>query len=444
MEIKVLFIYPNNIGAIQEPLGLSYLSAILKSYGIDTKLFDYTFQNRVDLINILRSYRPHFICVSALSSNYKLGLELAKLCKDYDPNIKIIFGGIHPTLCPSEVIKVPYIDAVCVGESDLTLPKYILLNGDDVYIDGMYIRDHHMQEKIIYNDYTIPPDLNEIDNLIDCKPDHGLFQRHFNKDFYGHTGILGMFLASRGCPFNCSYCSNHILKQCYDYSTNGKWTRYRKVENVIREIENSIRQFNIDHIYFADDTMTFNKKYVTEFCNQYKTNIFDIYKIPFYCMLRADSVDEDIIESLANAGCKRVLIGIESGSERIRNQIYNKNITDKQIIIAIELAHKYGILVTSFNMISPMETIEDAEETLKLNLFCNVDDAKMTILNAFPHTKLYNDIQEGKYPGCTISDNKMPENYYEKTNIINPNMTLQQMSDFQERFYKTVRYRWYG
>lgn len=77
MEIKVLFIYPNVIKAVQEQLGLSYLSAILKSYNIQTKLFDYTFQNEKDLIYIVQSYKPDFVCVSTLTNNHNLGLELA-------------------------------------------------------------------------------------------------------------------------------------------------------------------------------------------------------------------------------------------------------------------------------------------------------------------------------------------------------------------------------
>jgi len=436
---KVLFIYPNVLKALQEQMGIAYLSAMLKVNGVDTALFDYTFDDESHLEKMMYEYDPDFVAVSVRSGDYLTGLDLAKICHHAKHDVKILFGGVHPTLEPYEVMSIGFIDAVFIGESDFSLPEYILSN---VYGDGLFrhINGVVCRENGVYKcaGKPITPDLDGIDELI-ISPDHGMFRRHFGKEFYGNVGVLGTILTSRGCPYDCSYCCNHVLKNCY--GKGNAWTRFRKIENVIREIEHSVEEYGTTHVYIVDDTFTMNKRHVISFCNAYKNRVYQPHGVHFYCMIRADTADEEVIKQLANAGCKIVLLGIESGVERIRNEVYNKKIMNTDIINSVQLAHKYGIKVISFNMIgSPTETIDDAMKTLELNLSAGVDDAKMTILTAFPHTKLHDDIafKRGSHGDCEIND-MMPINYYEGTNIINPNMTIEQMLEFQEYFYNTVR-----
>ena len=436
---KVLFIYPNVLKALQQQMGIAYLSAMLKANDIDTALFDYTFDDESDLEEMMYEYDPDFVAVSARSGDYRTGLDLAKICKEVKPDVEILFGGVHPTLEPINVIDMAIVDAVFIGESDFILPEYILskVNNNGLFrqLNGVVYRDNGMCK---CDGKSTTPDINKIDELIGY-PDHGMFKRHFGKEFYGNVGVLSTILTSRGCPYNCSYCCNHALK--HQYNSSNPWTRFRKIENVINEIEHCIKEYGTTHIYIVDDTFTMNKRHVIGFCEDYKNRIYRLQGIPFYCMIRADTADEEVIKHLADAGCKIVLLGIESGVERIRNDIYNKKVINADIISTVRLARKYGIKVISFNMIgSPTETLEDAEKTLELNLTAGVDDAKLTILTAFTHTKLHDDIvsKSENSGGCEIN-NKMPINYYEGTNIINPNMTLDQMLEFQEYFYAAIR-----
>ena len=437
---KVLFVYPNVLKALQEQMGITYLSAMLKAHGIDTALFDYTFDNESDLKDMMNEYDPDFMAVSARSGDYPTGLRLAEICKDIKPDVEILFGGVHPTLEPINVIEIPYIDTVFIGESDFSLPEYVLSKAQGGrsfrHIKGVISKENGM---IYYNHKPITPNLNKIDGLIGY-PDHGMFKRHFGKEFYGNIGVLGTILTSRGCPYDCSYCCNHALKNVYN-KVSSAWTRFRTIENVIREIEHGVKTYGTTHIYIVDDTFTMNKRHVIDFCNEYNKRIYQPHGVHFYCMIRADTADEDIIKHLSDAGCRIVLLGIESGIERIRNNVYNKKVKNTDIIDSVRLAHKHGVKVISFNMIgSPTETFDDAEKTLELNIEAGVDDAKMTILTAFPHTKLHDDIllKRGTHGDCKINDN-MPINYYEGTNIINPNMTLEQMFEFQEYFYAAIR-----
>jgi len=190
----------------------------------------------------------------------------------------------------------------------------------------------------------------------------------------------------------------------------------------------SKERFDIDYFYFADDTFTFNKKHVMACCEG-----FEEIKLPWYCMARCNTVDKEMLEAMKNGGCKMIMLGIESGSERIRTEVLNRKMTNDEIKEAFLNSKKVGLRALSFNMVGyPSETYSDFLSTMRLNLDCKVDEAKMTIFQAFPQTPIWHRLKsEGK-----LREN-MPFNYYEGTNIIGKR-TEKELVAMQTLFYKVV------
>ena len=411
VRIKFLMVYPNQLGAVQEQLGISYLVAQLEREGVDVGFWDGTFYEKSSFVQSVKEWKPDYVGISVRSNDYKSGLQYANIAKSINKNIKVVVGGVHATLKPEDVLHND-VDAIIRGEADETLVEYVKGNEN---VPGVITDDLEVER-------PRAPSVNRL-----ALPNHGIWSiRHFEKEFHGRKGRLGMFLTSRGCPFNCSECCNAQLRRVH----KGRWTRLRSVKSVAEEIWLSKEKFGIDHFYVADDTFTFNRDHVMRLCDKFKH-----IGLPWYCMARCDTVDLEMFEAMKEAGCETVLMGIESGSKRIREEVLNRKMSDEEIIEAFGVAKKAGIKTVAFNMVGfPGETFEDFVATVRLNLACEVDNAKMTILTALPETRLwYKCKKEG------LLKEGFPLNYYEDTNIRLPGVSVKELRKRQSFFYKVVR-----
>ena len=400
---KVLFVYPNVGKTLQIPMGIAYISSYLKRSGIHTFLWDGTFQDPNTLGFSIKLLQPDIVCFSALSPDYDFVLKLAKsIRKKYD-KIPFVIGGYHATFCPNEVFNTGIFDRVIVGEAE-----YALMN----YIEGC---------KEGYKIYGKLADVNEIP-----WPDHEMFKEHFSKKIswsdekYEKTGVV---LTSRGCPFSCTYCSCNALKQLYGPGI----TRFRDIDDVINEIVYITGLYGLDNIWFTDETLTINKKRIIELCKKYKDRV----GIPFSIETRPDTVNEEVLLALKDAGCTMIRMGIESGVDRIRNGLYGRNIDRQDIIHIFLLAKKIGLKTSSFNIAgAPTETIDDIEETIYLNQQCEVDTGKMTLFNVFPGTKMWDYCKDHGYK----IKKKYPENYYEDSNFVHESLSIKQLTQMTDKF----------
>jgi|TARA_Y100000034_G_scaffold11832_2_gene12366 radical SAM superfamily enzyme YgiQ (UPF0313 family) len=410
-----LFVYPNVLKAKQEQLGIAYLSGQLKAAGVETHLWDFTFDTFPQLDEMLDNIRPDFVGVSARSCDMSFALEVAEYIKLYNPDQQIIFGGPGPTLDPT-IIDHPAVDVVLRGECDDTLTAYVL-------------GARNNQPGLVTKDKRIPLDRPpNIDSLY--HPDHGMFRRHFNKPFHGKDeSTLGMIMTSRGCPFECIYCSNKALRELHSPEGQACWTRYRDIDSIIHEMKECIALYGTDHFYIADDTFNLNRAHVLEFCKKYKKEI----GLPWYCMGRCDTANEKVFKAMKDAGCEIVLLGVESGKPKLR-RFLGRNMSNRQIVKAFTLARKVGLHTISFNMVGiPGETYKDALLTIELNGKCKPDECKMTIMTAFPGTPLYDYCLKNGY----ISTDDMPTNYYEGTNL-ETEMSKPQKIEIQDKLRAKV------
>jgi len=268
------------------------------------------------------------------------------------------------------------VDIICRGEGEYPLLE--IANKIDRQEDITSTLSCWFKEngRIIKNDQRfLVEDLNHLPF-----PDRELYSSkypHFRKS-------QKVFIASRGCPFNCTFCFNHQYKKLYQ--GKGRFVRYRSVENLIQEIkEVRERERELRTVYMQDDNLILHKEWVEEFADRYAREI----NLPFICLLRADLVDEPIIKKLSEANCRNVFFGIETGSERLRNSLLQKEITDEQILYTAHLLRKYNIKYRTYNMLGlPGETLEDAYKTVEINIKIKTTYPWCALFHPFPGTTL--------------------------------------------------------
>ncbi len=376
-----MLIEPNIEGyAIFPTMSLGVLKGYLnKKTNHEADIVDLAFHKKdwkQSLLNRIKKYNPALIGMSVLSFNYTQALTIAKFIKD-NFDIKIIFGGIHCILSPEEVIKNKEVDMVCIGEGEETLEKLMDNSLNCKNIQGIWYKK---DGEIIKN-----PQKKLVEDLDGrAFPEWDSFD--LKKYFLINDNHLPI-MASRGCPYNCTYCSNHALKK----KLNGKYVRFRSVENIMEEIELNIKLYykeGFRFLFFYDDTFILDRKFILKFCEEYKKRGFD-KKIKWEVNVRADLVTEEIIKAMRDAGCYEVRMGYEAGNDYIRNEIYKRNLTKEQLSNAIDIIKRNGLqLRLTFILGSPYDTIETMEESFAMAKKHDAEYTLFPILVPLPETDI--------------------------------------------------------
>jgi radical SAM superfamily enzyme YgiQ (UPF0313 family) len=417
--MKILIIYPQPPmleGKRMFNIGIAYISSVLKTKNHKTFLLNIDSFKKKQLDNTIKKYKPDLICFSSTTDQ----IELTKKTIEYISKYKIptIIGGTHSTVFPEDAINVKSILGICIGEGEYAILELVeALENKKSYtkIKNFWFKKGN---KIIKN--PLRPLIQNLDKL--PFPDRELF--NYKELLKNHKAGIE-FMAGRGCPYQCTYCVNKKLQDLY--KNKGKFVRYRSVNNLIKEIKQTIKRYPTKLITFHDDTFTLNKKWLKEFSEKYSKEI----KIPFRCNARADTIDEEIIKLLKKANCKQIWIGVESGNEKIRNLVLKKNITNQQIKEVFNLAKKYKIKTMAFNMIGiPYETEENIKETFKFNKEINPDLKAINIFRPYPGTELYNLCKKNNW----ISNRKV-HGYYEDTILDQPSVNRETIRYYKELFY---------
>jgi len=383
--MNVLFIYTNIKGFHEDTysFGLASIVSIAKENNYNTKVIlvktQDEYQNVLDEIPL---FKPDLVAFTSVSSQFIYVKELASLIKSRFPSIITVCGGIHPTLFPDCLLETiapdcrqASLDGIFAGEGEYSFIEFLekLKNGETYFdIDNFgYLKDGTVKIN------RLKPLIQDLDEL--PFPDRETYPFI---DTLKATGYAP-FIFSRGCPYNCTYCSNHAIAKVYGKTSNTP--RYRSVENCIREIQEVINNFPVKRIGIVDDIFGLNKDWRKQFCEEYAKKV----KVPFFCLLRVNVVDEEFISMLKDAGCYRISFGVESGNEYIRNKVMNRNISTGQTINAFALAKKYKLETNSINIIGiPGETEEMIWDTIRLNRKLKPTSSGVNIFYPYKGTKL--------------------------------------------------------
>ena len=355
-----------------EPQGIMCLSSALKAAGHEVEL---TIARHEDPVEAARRFQPGIVGYSVITGSHRWYLDVNQRIKAALPAAFSAFGGPHATFFP-EMIEAEGVDGVCRGEGEdalVDLANALQAGAFDAHIPNWYFK-HNGQ--IIRND--VRPYIADLDAY--PPPDRELIYSH---DHTARLSKIKHFIAGRGCPFDCTYCFNHALAELYH--GKGRPFRIRSVPAVLREVDETRRRHNLEFVVFVDDTFILDRQWLTEFAESYPKQI----GLPFFCNVRANLVNEEIVALLKRAGCHSVSMGVEAGNDRVREELLRRHISKEQILRAAHLLRQAGIQFTTTNMIGlPQTTIAHDLETLDLNIACRPAYAHAFMFQPYPRTHL--------------------------------------------------------
>ena len=385
--MKVVLAYPNFPAEAglspHPPLGILYLGTIAKRIkGIEVELIDTTFDKDYSAIRRkIQLSKPDVLGVSILTKFAAAGFEMAKIAKEIYPDVFVIMGGAHATILPLETIENEHVDAVCLGEGEATFVELLDNLNNLENVKGIYYK----KDGEIKMNPPRPP-IEDLDTI--PFPERSLlptFKNYISSSSRKGRGATTI-IASRGCPFNCSFCQP-TLREIF-----GKKVRFRSAKNVVDEMEYLMQSYNIAECRFEDDTFTAKYNWVRSICEEILRRGITMSWIP---NARADTVTREMLMWMKKAGCREIDFGVESGSEFIRNSVLGKGISTKTIKEAFQLCHDVGIQTKAFIMLgSPGENKQTLQQTLNLVGEIKPQNLSVSRANPVPGTILWDKAEE--------------------------------------------------
>ena len=382
--MRVLFYYRGS-----EHIGVQSIMAYLKSKGhlveliyepalgdngyIDIPFLNNFFYNEKLIVDKAVRFRPDLIAFSIITNLYMPIKKLARKFKQVLPDVPIICGGIHTTSLPEETIKQDCFDMLCLGEGEGAMEDLLQrMREKRSYNDvkNLWVKD--ASGHIHKNDKR--PVIRPLESL--PAPDKSLFAK------YGALTSRIMIMTTRGCPFACTFCVNSFRNAEY---AGEVYLRQRSVKHVIDDLKKLVKTYKPEYIKFEDDVFAFNQKWLNEFKVTYRKHI----NIPFRCTVTPSTAKDEILQSLKEAGCELVSMGVQSGNEKIRTKLLHRKHTDELIIAAAQRVKKHGIkLQADFIFGFPEETPEDMWSSFELNEKLDAYNTSSYIFYPYPKTAL--------------------------------------------------------
>ena len=403
--LKILFVKPQNkiiLKLATPPLGIMYISSYLRQYLkedirikiIDNRLYGY---NEEQLCQRIKEYNPSIVGISSITVEDGDMHAAARAAKRFNRKIVVIAGGHHPTQYYDEVIMDRNIDALVLGEGELTFLELVQNYMSGKGYDGVKGIAFRMDDQVVRApERELMPDLDLIPfpawDLIDMKAYFRVLSM---------SGILGYrkymsILTSRGCSYECIYCHGLV----------GKYFRARSVEDVGREIDALVSRYGIYKLEILDDIFNLDYKRAQGILDFIISRSYKL-KLSFPNGLRGDLLDYNILLKLKKAGTIACGVAMESASSRIHNMI-KKELDINKTEEMVRMSSRLGMLTGSAFMLGfPGETREEMLSTINMAVKSELDLAYFFIVIPFKGTPLFEEnkmmIAE-KYKNVPFSD----------------------------------------
>lgn len=350
------------------PTDLMYLASIAESCEFEAIIRDYS--QGGDFEADLKEFQPNYLVANIATPTFQSDMMAVKLAKEIVPSIcTIVKGAPFLTYNTNTIYENPFIDYVIMGEAELTL-KDILDGVPNCDILGICYRENFQPVKndkrpFIEDLDILPfPARHLVDNSIYKRPDNGKVQ--------------AVIKVARGCPFHCFFCLATPV--------SGAKVRTRSPENIVAELKECVEKYNIKNFLFWSDIFNFNREWTLELCQKI---IESGLKITWSSNTRADTMDDEMAKMMYKSGCRLVSIGVESGSQKMLDNI-GKKITLDDIRNTVKILKKNKIKIYNYFVIGlPWETEETVEETIKFAIELDSNFISFYTATPLPGTKYF-------------------------------------------------------
>ena len=402
--LKVLFIYPDFLDSTKNSRnipgnyneGLASLSAVLKEGGHSVSLYHLTYMpEKHEFIGKVKSYCPDIIGISIRTSAMAYSSQMVEWLDGALPDVFVMAGMYHPSLAPEEVIALPGVDAVCIGEGEypcLDFVDYYARHGRlDLEAGSFWVKD--LDGTVHRN--PVRPFITDLDKL--PFPDIDVFDYcNLRSNVQQNTAEV---IVSRGCIYSCTYCANAQLRNIYPDKAH--YARFRSPENAILLLERVLEKDpKIECFSFNDAILNVFEDWFYEFTALYKKRIGKKY----VCNLRVELINERMVAELAESGCYLVTIGLENGNEEFRSKYLHRTMKNDHVVKVSHMLKNAGIIVNAYNIIGlPHETLELSLETVKLNARMHTDNVVISFFAPYPTTRLREIAEEAGFIDPRVS-----------------------------------------
>jgi magnesium-protoporphyrin IX monomethyl ester (oxidative) cyclase len=405
------------------PLGILLIGTILKKEGHQVKLLDQA-SNGFDYETVLswiKKWDPEIVGMSAMTMGFLSSIKIAHMVKLWNPNIKIILGHYHPTVCAKRILEKygKFVDYCVRGENEYIMAELLAHLETNATKEPKDIRGVSYTYNGIIKHTPDAPLTKDLDTLPFF--DFSLLNRTYHQNLAGielmDSNFMGAFF-SRGCPYSCTYCAVSKFSN-----------RHYRVKSPERMAEEFLylNSNGFTEIAFVDDNFIVNPKKVLKFCKLLKKEQLDIN---WHIEIRVDSVSKRLLNQLASAGCKSINFGIESANQRILDY-YNKQITPEQSLRAIKTAKDANIefVIGLFMLGAPFETITECQNTIHYALNSDLDYFFLNVVEVCPGIPMWDDL---------ISRNILdPEKYWETSTRV---MDLTHTKEQREKILNMIKH----
>lgn len=421
----ILLINPRFEVSYQPPLGLAYLAASLQAASAgEVRIIDTTFTPLQAAL--ADAPEPAVVGVYVMAPYLRHAQRTVAEVRERFGDVPIVAGGPYPTVQPEEAIQRLGIRYVVRGEGERTFPELIgaLRSGaDPAAVAGVSYRP--APDAAVVHNADRPPvaDLDALPFPARQLLPMDRYLRGGTQKAFSYRGIRATtMLTSRGCPYRCTYCQPTIDRLF------GRVVRRRSAESILAEIEHLRRDYGVRGIFFVDDTFTCRRSAVLEFCDELHRRRLGVR---LAINARVDTVDPELLAALKRAGGMTVMYGIESGNQRVLDDIH-KRTTVKQIRQAVRWTHRAGLAVYGYFMIgSCEETPETIAQTFALARALPFDEVQFSMAAPYAGTYLH---EQATALGLVADAESMEtEGYFSRASMRSRHMSAEAIRCFHGR-----------
>lgn len=408
------------------PLGILYIASYSIERGLNVRAIDAPAE-RLSLDETMariKKFSPDLIGITTTTPVFHRAIALARAIKVWAPKLPIVVGGPHINAAPITSMLHDCFDIGCIGEGEETFYELATALGrgeSPDHIHGLIFR--HSSGSIRFSPPRAP--LMNLDLL--PFPARHLLNSKLYTSLPTDVQYLPKFtvLATRGCPFRCTYC---------DHASEGEKYRTASPTYMVNELEMLEKQYGAREVAFVGSTFTAKREKAIELCNLILERGL---KLKWTCSTRVDVVNEELLRLMKRAGCWSIRFGVESGNQKILNFI-QKGITKEQVTEAINLCEKVGICTKAFFMVGhPGETIQTMEETIDFACSLPLTDITVQINTPLPNTHQY---------AIAKDYGTIPSVDYSKYSFFSPvfiphGLTKEDLAYYHKEFYRRFFWR---